>query len=206
LRKIVTNIKKPELVAKRRIQIINAAIHLFRKNGYHATTMREICKKARVNMGSFYDYFRSKEDILVYMYKEMMYGGKIFEGTFLGRKVAGWDDLEPFLKSIISESWNKNRNAIQLLYRETIALDKKTREEVMGIESAFVNWVAGKLRNGLGRSSVSRDLEVIANAIVFFSAFLPLRGWNMRYINQGKILNLIVKLLIAELREFRKGS
>jgi hypothetical protein len=135
-----------------------------------------------------------------------MYGGEIFEATFLGRKVAGWDDLEPFLKAIISESWNKNRNAIQLLYRETIALDKQTRKEVMRIESAFVNWVVGKLRDGLGRSFVSRDLEIIANAVVFFSAFLPLRGWNMHNIAQNHILNLVVKLLMAELKEYKPGS
>lgn len=107
MREIITHIKKPELVQKRRTQIMKAAMALFRKNGYHATTMRQICRKANVNMGSFYDYFGSKGDILVYLYKEMMYGGRIFEREFAGRNVSVRADLEPFLKSMMLASWNR---------------------------------------------------------------------------------------------------
>ena len=39
VREIKTNIKKPELVTKRRNQIMKAATELFRKKGYHATTI-----------------------------------------------------------------------------------------------------------------------------------------------------------------------
>ncbi len=206
LREILTNIKKPELVTKRRVQIMRAAMDLFRKNGYHATTMREICKKARVNMGSFYDYFGSKEDILVYMYKEMMYAGKILGEAFPERNVTEWNGLEPFIKSLMCAGWNKHKHSIQLLYRETISLDKKTMREVLRIESDYVQWVAEKLRKGLGRSCVNQELEIIANSIVYLNSFIPLRGWNMRHIDQRKILNLLAQILMTKLKELRKAS
>ncbi len=203
MREILTNIKTPELVAKRRRQILRTAMELFRKNGYHATTMREICAKSRVNMGSFYDYFGSKEDILVYIYKEMMYEAGSFDGL-IDRDVSGWEDLEPFLRSVLLESWNKNKKSIQLMYRETIALDKSTLRSVMKIESDFVKWVAEKLRRAVGCPKVTRELEIIANSIVYFNSFIPLRGWNMHHIDQKKILDSLVGMFMDKLEQLRK--
>jgi len=205
MREINTNIKKPELVDKRRKQIMKTSMKLFRKKGYHATTMREICKTAGINMGSFYDYFGSKEDILVYIYKEMMCGGRTFERTFQGWRVSSWDDLEPFIKSLTFDSWNRNKHSIQLLYRETISLDKNTLREVLRIESAYVQWVAENLRAGLGLSSVKPDLEILANSLTFLNAFIPLRGWNMHHLEQEKILEFITQMLMAKLKDFQKA-
>src|ERR1700730_7140369 len=47
-----------------RERIILAALELFYANGYTATGMAEILKKARANSGSFYFFFKSKEDLL----------------------------------------------------------------------------------------------------------------------------------------------
>ena len=43
--------------------ILDAATQLFGKYGYHATTVPQIVKEAKVSTGSFYMYFRNKEDV-----------------------------------------------------------------------------------------------------------------------------------------------
>jgi AcrR family transcriptional regulator len=48
-----------------RDRIIEAAIWLFYANGYNATGVAEILKKAKVNSGSFYFFFKSKEELLL---------------------------------------------------------------------------------------------------------------------------------------------
>ena len=48
-----------------RERIIEAAVWLFYGNGYHATGVAEILKKAKVNSGSFYFFFKSKEELLL---------------------------------------------------------------------------------------------------------------------------------------------
>jgi len=47
-----------------RERILLAAIELFYSRGYEATGMAQILKKARANSGSFYFFFKSKEDLL----------------------------------------------------------------------------------------------------------------------------------------------
>lgn len=205
MRKITTKIKKPELVASRREQIMAAALFLFRKNGYHATTMRKICEKSKVNRASIYDYFRSKEDILVYIYKQMMYSEGKFDEAFPDVNISGWKDLEPFIRKLISYSWNINRHGIQLLYRETISLDKKTKREVLGLESDYIKWVAENLRKGLGLPSITKELEIMANTMVYFNHYIPMRGWNMKHIDQEQIVDFVVEMLMIKLKHLRRS-
>jgi AcrR family transcriptional regulator len=199
MREIKTNIKKPELLEKRRNQILKAAMSLFRKKGYHATTMREICAKAKVNQGSFYDYFGNKEDVLVFMYKYMMY--RKFDWGSPDGTISDWKDMEKFLTKLMSTSWNRDKNLIQLLYRETISLDKKTLREVMEIESDFIKWITELLRRGLAVPSASPKLEMIANMAIYINAFLPLRGWSVHNMEQEEILRFAVDMLITKLKE-----
>ena len=49
-------------VARRR-QVLDAATKLFGKHGYHATTVPMIVQEADISTGSFYMYFRNKEDV-----------------------------------------------------------------------------------------------------------------------------------------------
>ena len=46
-----------------RIAIEDAAVELFIKNGYHATSMREIAEHAGLALGGIYNHFKSKEEI-----------------------------------------------------------------------------------------------------------------------------------------------
>lgn len=44
--------------------IISTALELFAENGYHATSISQIAKKAKISKGLTYNYFESKKDIL----------------------------------------------------------------------------------------------------------------------------------------------
>jgi len=62
---IPTLVKNPELVKKRRGQIIRAAMKLFAQKGFHKTTIKDIAKKSGLSLGAIYEYVRSKEEIVV---------------------------------------------------------------------------------------------------------------------------------------------
>ncbi len=46
-----------------RLQIEDAAIELFMKNGYHGTSMRQIAEHAGLALGGIYNHFKSKDEI-----------------------------------------------------------------------------------------------------------------------------------------------
>jgi TetR/AcrR family fatty acid metabolism transcriptional regulator len=62
---------RPRTADKRR-RILDAATSVFARKGYFAARVSEIAKKAGVADGTIYLYFRSKEDILVRLFDEVM--------------------------------------------------------------------------------------------------------------------------------------
>ena len=57
-------VKDPQLVKKRREQMIKGAVRLFIEKGFHRTTTREIAKESGFSIGTLYEYIGSKEDVL----------------------------------------------------------------------------------------------------------------------------------------------
>ncbi|MDG1708774.1 MAG: TetR/AcrR family transcriptional regulator [Emcibacteraceae bacterium] len=51
-------------------KIVKAALMLFSENGYHKTSISQIAKKADVSKGLTYNYFKSKEELLLYLIDE----------------------------------------------------------------------------------------------------------------------------------------
>ncbi len=45
-------------------QILEAAAACFAKNGFHQTTMQDICREAKLSAGAVYRYFSGKEEII----------------------------------------------------------------------------------------------------------------------------------------------
>ena len=47
-----------------REKILSAALELFAKKGFHATSISQIAKKAKISKGLMYNYFKSKDKLL----------------------------------------------------------------------------------------------------------------------------------------------
>ena len=62
---------RPRTTDKRR-RILEAATSVFARKGYFAARVSDVAKKAGVADGTIYLYFRSKEDILVRLFDEVM--------------------------------------------------------------------------------------------------------------------------------------
>ncbi len=56
--------------ARRRRQLLDAGLELFGTAGYRATTVRVLCREAKVSDRYFYEQFESTEDLLLAVYAE----------------------------------------------------------------------------------------------------------------------------------------
>ena len=54
----------------KRTAMMQAAVQVFAQKGYHAATVRDVVKAAKVAIGTFYFYFPDKETLFVYLYEE----------------------------------------------------------------------------------------------------------------------------------------
>ncbi|MFT4525622.1 MAG: AcrR family transcriptional regulator [Bacteroidia bacterium] len=54
-----------EIREERKHQILEAALHVFAQDSYHGASMAAVAKRAEVSKGLIYNYFKSKEEILI---------------------------------------------------------------------------------------------------------------------------------------------
>lgn len=61
-----------EEVAKRRHEIFHQVASIFLKKGFQETSMREIAEAAGLGKSTLYDYFKTKDEILVYFFEDQL--------------------------------------------------------------------------------------------------------------------------------------
>jgi AcrR family transcriptional regulator len=65
---------------EKRQHIIDSAMKLFNENGFHGTPTSKIAKKAKVSVGTLFNYFETKEDLIESIYVHIKLHSK---ATFL---------------------------------------------------------------------------------------------------------------------------
>ena len=53
-----------EIREERKVQILDAALHVFAEEGYHSASVSKVAKRASISKGLMYNYFHSKEEVL----------------------------------------------------------------------------------------------------------------------------------------------
>ena len=48
-----------------RARIVDAALRVFAKKGYHDATMQDVVRRSGLSVGAIYTYFRSKDDLFL---------------------------------------------------------------------------------------------------------------------------------------------
>jgi AcrR family transcriptional regulator len=79
------NLPKTKLGLAKMNKLLNAAEELFTKNGFHETSISDICKKADTAVGTFYIYFESKTDV----YRYLMWKYQIEIKSLLSESIKG---------------------------------------------------------------------------------------------------------------------
>lgn len=130
---VATHIKNQDLVIERRRQIVDGAVTLFIKKGYHKTTTRELAKVTGMSIGSLYEYVSSKEDVLFLVcnaiHAEVEHGME----EALARPTVGKDALAEVIREFFLVC-DRMCDHVLLMYQVTHFLPLKWQEKVLEAE------------------------------------------------------------------------
>lgn len=84
-------------VPDKRKAILNAALLLISKNGFHGTAMSKVAKEANVSVGIIYHYFQSKDELIDELYNEIYWD--------LANTLSKIHDKSQSLKNQILQLW-----------------------------------------------------------------------------------------------------
>ena len=78
-------------------QIIDAAVRVFARNGFYNSRVSDIAREAGIASGTIYLYFKTKDEILVTLFREKMAGFV----SALRKEIAGEADAPAKLRRLV---------------------------------------------------------------------------------------------------------
>ena len=129
-----------------REKILSVALELFAKKGYHASSISQIAKKAKISKGLMYNYFASKEKLLDEIIQEGF--NSLAELKYEGRRgVDPEKQLEEFIDAILDNLYS-NFSYWQLYLALLIhpEIQKKFEKKIQKFKDEFIKTVASLFR------------------------------------------------------------
>jgi AcrR family transcriptional regulator len=148
---------------ERRERLFRAALDLFARKGFAETTVEDITNAADLGKGTFFNYFPSKEHILL-AFAEMQLG-KLRSAADEAR--AKNEPTKVFLRSLgarMTQEPIRNPAIIRILLKAFLT-DSPVRESVMDLQNRVIAIHTEIIRLGQQRGEIRDDLppEVLAN-------------------------------------------
>ncbi|EKO1911845.1 TetR/AcrR family transcriptional regulator [Clostridium botulinum] len=137
-----------EQQAERREEIIGVALRLIEKNGFQKTSMREIAVLANMGKSSLYDFFKTKDEIVVYAVE------KKIEETIqkVHRIIADESSPEQCLRKIMLNHLGvpkQYRTVLMWLNTESDYLEEEYRKRLKAARYAYQDIIKSVIENGV---------------------------------------------------------
>ncbi|MEV7076894.1 TetR/AcrR family transcriptional regulator [Streptomyces sp. NPDC093990] len=147
-----------------RDRILTAAAHVFAEHGYAAGTTNRIAERARVSIGSLYQYFPNKDAILAELMVRHIDRGRWTQADQLDLSAGS---LQATVRALVRDAIDNHRDDPQLLriMFEQAPLSQELRDTITRHESERVDQVRDLLARH--RDVHVQDLDTAAQLIVF---------------------------------------
>jgi AcrR family transcriptional regulator len=172
---VTSIVEDPELVQRRRSEIVAAATDLFSRRGFYRTTIKEIAKAAGMSAGLIYQYVREKEDVLLLVLLEVVDG----YAREIPRAVEGVaDPLDRLLATVDAYCRVVNRHpaATVLAYRSTKSLSHDRRRLIQARE-VETNQLIGAAIADCMRARLIRKVNI---DVLMYQVVLIAHGWALK--------------------------
>lgn len=138
----------PEQQAARREEIIGVALRLISENGFQKTSMREIAVLANMGKSSLYDFFKTKDEIVVFAVEEKI------EETIqqVHRIIADEPSPEQCLRKIMRNHLGipmQHRTVLMWLNTESAYLEEEYRKRLNAVRYAYQDAIKSVIENGM---------------------------------------------------------
>jgi len=157
--------------AKRRHEIFHSVVNIFLKKGFQETSMREIAGVAGLGKSTLYDYFKTKDDILLYFFED-----QINDLTEAAQKVAlqniSADERLRQVMKVHLEFLQANKSLFMKLSLEAQRLKLESQNEIQKKRHSYQDLVRGLIEEGI-REGVFRKVDPLLAARMLINTMAP---------------------------------
>ena len=150
-------------------QIIEAAVRVFARRGYYNSRVSDIAREAGIAAGTIYLYFKTKDDILVTLFRDKM---AEFVGT-LRKAIAGEADAASKIRRLVSLHFTileENPDLAEVVQVELRQGQKFFRGASSQEIGAYFALIGSVLEEGVAQGRFRPDLPVKVATKMLFGA------------------------------------
>ncbi|OHV04122.1 TetR/AcrR family transcriptional regulator [Mycobacterium talmoniae] len=169
--------------SSRRRQLLDAAVTVMSKTGFHQMSMQDLATEANVSVGLIYKYFSGKEDLLLATIVRIL---DAFRDQLAPVMDAAGDDVVEQLAAGIRryiEIVDENLDAVVLTYRESRTLGPAGRAQIKELEIA----TAAPLRAAIETGVADGTFTTVDVDLMVFDIMLLAHGWALKHWHFGAV-------------------
>jgi len=156
---------------RRRHEIFGASVKLFLKNGFPETSMREVAQEAGIGKSTLYDYFPTKEEILIWGIEDLF-----VDLTAAAREIAALplpaiDRLRKVMQSHVAALEASKEFYLRLSF-EVQRLSLKAQRRIQVRRHEYQDLLAQLVREGIQEGSF-RQVDPLSVARMLIMAVTP---------------------------------
>ena len=168
---------------EKRRQILDAAVRVFARSGYHSCRVGDITEEAGVAHGLLYHYFKSKDDVLEAVFRDAW--GDVLE-AFRGIEDSDETPREQLghVAAILLRSWRRDPDLVRVLVRE-IGRSPQVQTKVDELGQAFTT-IERIVARGQREGAFRTDLDARLLSWIFYGGIEEiLTGWVLGQLPDG---------------------
>lgn len=198
-------VKDEKLIQRRREEMVKAAVSLFKKNGFHRTTTREIAKASGFSIGTLYEYIRSKEDILYLVCDSIYDGVKLRLQQDINSADSGIKGVEKAITAYF-KVMDDMQDEVLVMYQEAKSLSDEALPYVLKKElemtAIFETLLSQSVRQG-ELDLNEKEIQAAAHNILIIGQMWTFRRWALQ---KMYTLEEYTKLQLQQLLHGIKGA
>lgn len=157
---------------KRRHEIFHQVVNIFLKKGFQETSMREIAEAAGLGKSTLYDYFKTKEDILVYFFEDQLSDMTEEAQRIAMQNLPADKRLRQVMETYI-ENLQANKSLFLRMSFESQRLKAESQKQIQDKRHAYQDMVRALIDEGI-REGVFRKVNSLLAARMLVSGMAPI--------------------------------
>lgn len=159
---------------KRRL-LLDAAVRVFARKGYHSARVGDIAEEAGVAYGLLYHYFRSKEEVLETIFRSTWSDMLATVESIAGTAPTAAEQLRK-VTELILRTWRRDPDLVRVLVRE-ITRSPHLQRQVDEVATAF-RALEAILERGQAQGEFRSDFDARLASVLWYGALEEiLTGW-----------------------------
>lgn len=157
--------------AKRRHEIFHQVVNIFLKKGFQETSMQEIAEAAGLGKSTLYDYFKTKDEILVYYFEDHL-NDLTEDAQKIAMQNSSADKRLRQIMEMYLEYMQANKNLFMKITMETQRLKVESQKQIQEKRHAYQDLIRVLIDEGI-REGVFRKINALLAARLLISAVSP---------------------------------